>query len=131
MVIHSVLNCELRNSGFLHHLHTCIRTRFNEFSMTSQTNKINKVIIFSLSLSNYRSTSLCQTCLSRIHGLCRSDHPFPNFSPILHCNSTLLMSNSVIIKTRLFRSDFSFPKVNFPLVYHCVYRSGQKVKRSE
>ena len=79
----------------------------------------------------YRSTSLCQTCLSRIHGLCRSDHPFPNFSPILHCNSTLLMSNSVIMKTRLFRSDFSFPLVNFPFVYHCLYRSGQKVKRSE
>ena len=79
----------------------------------------------------YRSTSLCQTCLSRIHGLCRSDHPFPNFSPILHCNSTLLMSNSVIVKTRLFRSDYSFPKVNFPFVYHCLYRSGQKVTRSE
>ena len=78
----------------------------------------------------YRSTSLCQTCLSRIHGLCRSDHPFPNFSPILHCNSTLLMSNSVIMKTRLYRSDFSFHKANFPFVYHCLYRSGQKVKRS-
>ena len=78
----------------------------------------------------YRSTSLCQTCLSRIHGLCRSDHPFPNFTPILHCNSTLLMSNSVIMKTRLFRSDFSFHKANFPFVYHCLYRSGQKVKRS-
>ena len=78
----------------------------------------------------YRSTSLCQTCLSRIHGLCRSDHPFPNFSPILHCYSTLLMSNSVIMKTRLFRSDFSFHKANFPFVYHCLYRSGQKVKRS-
>ena len=74
----------------------------------------------------YRSTSLCQTCLSRIHGLCRSDHPFPNFSPILHFNSTLLMSNSVIMKTRLFRSDFTFPKANFPFVYHCLYRSGQK-----
>ena len=81
--------------------------------------------------SIYRSTSLCQTCLSRIHGLCRSDHPFPNFSPLLHCNSTLLMSNSVIMKTRLFRSDFSFAKANFPFVYHCLYRSGQKVKRSE
>ena len=46
MVIHSVLNCELRNSGFLHHLHTSIRTHFNEFSMTSQANKINRVIIF-------------------------------------------------------------------------------------
>ena len=78
----------------------------------------------------YRSTSLCQTCLSRIHGLCRSDHPFPNFSPILHCNSTLLMSNSVIMKTRLFWSDFSVHKANFPFVYHCLYRSGQKVKRS-
>ena len=79
----------------------------------------------------YRSTLLCQTCLSQIHGLCQSDHPFPNFSPILHCNSTMLMSNSVIMKTRLFRSDFSFPYVNFPFVYHCLYRSGQKVKRSE
>ena len=79
----------------------------------------------------YRSTSLCQTCLSRIHRLCRSDRPFPNFSPILHCISTLLMSNSVIMKTRLYRSDFSFPKVEFPFVYHCLYRSGQKVKRSE
>ena len=78
----------------------------------------------------YRSTSLCQTCLSRIHGLCRSDHPFPNFSPILHCNSTLLMSNSVIMKTRLFRSDFSFHKANIPFVNHCLCRSGQKVKRS-
>ena len=56
---------------------------------------------------------------------------FPNFSPILHCNSILLMSNSVIMKTRLFRSDFSFPKANFPFVYHCLYRSGQKVKPSE
>ena len=82
------------------------------------------------SSNTYRSTSLCQTCLSRIHGLCRSDHPFPNFSPILHCNSTLLMSNSVIMKTRLFRSDFSFHKANFPFVYHCLYRSGQKVRRS-
>ena len=80
--------------------------------------------------SKKRSTSLCLTCLSRIHGLCRSDHPFPNFSPILHCNSTLLMSNSVIMKTRLFRSDFSFHKANFTFVYHCLYRSGQKVKRS-
>ena len=84
-----------------------------------------------IGIDKYRSTSLCQTCLSQIHGLCRSDHPFPNFSPILHCNSTLLMSNSVIMKTRLFRSDFSFPKVNFPFVYHCLYLSGQKVKRSE
>ena len=82
-------------------------------------------------LWKYRSTSLCQTCLSRIHGLCRSDRPFLNFSPILHCISTLLMSNSVIMKTRLYRSDFSFPKVGFPFVYHCLYRSGQKVKQSE
>ena len=63
----------------------------------------------------YRSTSLCQTCLSRIHGLCRSDHPFRNFSPILHCNSTLLMSNSVIMKTQLFRSVFHSLKPIFPL----------------
>ena len=71
----------------------------------------------------YRSIPLCQTWLSRIHGLCRSDHPFPNISPILHCISTLLMSNWVIMKTRLFQSDFSFPKVNFPFVYHCLYQS--------
>ena len=70
----------------------------------------------------YRSIPLCQTCLSQIHGLCRSDHPFSNISPILHCILTLLMSNSVIMKTRLFKSDFSFPKVNFPFVYHCLYQ---------
>ena len=33
----------------------------------------------------YRQTSICQTCLSRKPDLCRSDRPFPNFSPIFYC----------------------------------------------
>ena len=58
---------------------------------------------------NYRRTSICQTCLSRKHHLCRSDRPFPNFSPIFYCISTLFVSNSLMTKARLYRSDFSFP----------------------
>ena len=57
----------------------------------------------------YRRTSICQTCLSRKHHLCRSDRPFPNFSPIFYCISTLFVSNSLMTKTRLYRSYFSFP----------------------
>ena len=83
----------------------------------------------------YRSTSLCQTCLSRIHGICRSDHPFPSISPLLFCISNLFMSNSVITKSRLCRSGFSFPKISFPLLYNYLCRSkfcvGQKIKQYE
>ena len=57
----------------------------------------------------YRRTSICQTCLSRKHHLYRSDRPFPNFSPIFYCISTLFVSNSLMTKTRLYRNDFSFP----------------------
>ena len=82
----------------------------------------------------YRSTSLCQTCLSRIHGICRSDHPFPSISPILLCISNLFMSNSVT-KSRPYRSGFSLPKISFPLLYHYLCRSkicvGQKMKQYE
>ena len=60
-------------------------------------------------LFQYRRTSVCQTCLSRKHHLCRSDRPFPNFSPIFYCISTLFVTNSLMTKTRLYRSDFSFP----------------------
>ena len=65
-----------------------------------------------------RSTSLCQTCLYRIKGICQSDHPFPSIFPILLCISNLFMSNSVFTKSQLYRSDFSFPKNSFPLLYH-------------
>ena len=41
--------------------------------------------------------------------ICPSDRPFPNFSPIFYCISTLFVSNSLVTKTRLYRSDFSFP----------------------
>ena len=57
----------------------------------------------------YRQTSICQTCLSRKHQLCRSDRPFPNFFPICYCISTLFVSNLLMTKTRLYRSDFSLP----------------------
>ena len=83
----------------------------------------------------YRWTSLCQTCLSWIHSICRSDHSFPSISPILLCISNLFKSNSVITKSRLYRSVFSFPKNSFPLHYHCLCRSkicaGQKIKQYE
>ena len=85
--------------------------------------------------NTYRSTLLCQTCLSRIHGICRSDHPFPSVSPILLCISNLFMSNLVITKSRLYRSGFSFPKTSFLLLYHYLCRRqfcvGQKIKQYE
>ena len=80
----------------------------------------------------YRSTLLCQTCLSQIHGICRSDHPFPSISPILLCISNLFMPNSIILKPWVYRSGFSFPKNSFPLLHHYLCRSkicvGQKIK---
>ena len=86
-------------------------------------------------LFKYRSTLLCQTCLSRIHVICRSDHPFPSISPILLCISNMFMSNLVITKSRLYQSGFSFPKIRFPLFYHYLCRSkfcvGQKIKQYE
>ena len=47
----------------------------------------------------YRPTSICQTCLSRKHHLCRSDRPYPNFSPIFYYISTFFVSNSLMTKT--------------------------------
>ena len=85
-----------------------------------------------LTISKYRTTSLCKTCLSQIHSICRSEHPFPSISPILLCFSNLFMSNSVITK---YRSGFSFPKRVFRFftttyveVNFCV---GQKIKQYE
>ena len=75
-------------------------------------------IKFSWTFPNQQYTGqspLCQTCLSPIHGLCRSDHPFLNISHILHCISKLFMSNSVITKTGLYRRGFSFLKLVFRL----------------
>ena len=84
---------------------------------------------------DYMSTSLCQTCLSRIHGICRSDHPFPSISPILLCISNLFMSNLAILKSRLYRSGSSLPKISFRLLYHylcrCAICVGQKIKQYE
>ena len=95
----------------------------------------NFCILLNLGQLKYRSTLLCQTCLSRIHGICRSDHPFPSISPILLCISNLFMSNLVIRKSRLYRSGFSFPKISFPLLYHYLCQSkffvGQKTKQYE
>ena len=86
-----------------------------------------------VNMNEYRSTSLCQTCLSRIHGICRSDHPFPSISPILLCISNMFMSNLVITKSRLYRSGFSFPKISFLHLHHYLCRSkfcvGQKFKK--
>ena len=82
-----------------------------------------------MSQSKYRPTSICQTCLSRKHYLCRSDRPFPNFSPIFYCISTLFVSNSLMTKTRLYRSDFSFPCEVFHQFYHWLCRS-QNVYRN-
>ena len=93
------------------------------------------IINYDTSLVIYRSTSQCQTCLSRIHGICRSDHPFLSISPILLCISSLFMSNYVIMKSRLYGSGFSFPKISNPLLYHYLCRSkfcvGQKFKQYE
>ena len=75
--------------------------------------------LFELEIMKNRSIPLCQTCLSQIHGLCRSDHPFPNIIPILYCISNLFMSNSIRTKPWLYCKGFSFPKINFLLVYHC------------
>ena len=100
----------------------------------------SKSLVFSLSVytcgrNNYRSTSPCQTCLSRLHGICRSDHPFLSISPILLCISSLFMLNLVMMKSSLYRSGFSFPKISFPLLYHYICRSkfcvGQKIKQYE
>ena len=66
--------------------------------------------------SMYRSTSLCQTCLSRRHSICRSDHPFWSISPILLCISNLFMSNLFITKSQLYLGYFSFPKSSLPLL---------------
>ena len=83
----------------------------------------------------YRSTSLCQTCLSRILGICRSDHLFPSISPILLCISNLFMSNLVITKSQLYRSVFSFRKISFLRLYNYFCRSkscaGYKIKQYE
>ena len=77
----------------------------------------------------YRQTLICQTCLSQKHHLCRSDRPFPNFSPIFYCISTLFVWNSLMTKTRLYRSDFSFPREVFHQFYHWLCRS-QNVYRN-
>ena len=86
-------------------------------------------------LLKYRSTSLYQTCLSRIHGICRSDHPFLSIFPILLCISNLFMSNLVVTKSRLYRSGFSFPKISFPLLYYYLcgskFCAGQNIKQYE
>ena len=83
----------------------------------------------------YRSISLCQTCLSRIHDICQSDYPFPSISPILLCISNMFMSYLVITKSRLYRSGFSFPKISFLHLHHYLCRSkfcvGQKIKQYE
>ena len=76
--------------------------------------------LFELEIMKNRSIPLCQTCVSQILGLCRSDHPFPNIIPIFHCISNLSMSNSVSTKPWLYFKGFSFPKISFLLVYHCL-----------
>ena len=92
------------------------------FSMPFNTFLTSILTSFLISQFKYRSTSLCQTCLSQIHSICRSDHPFPSISPILLCISNLFMSNLVITKSRLYRSCFSFPKISFLLLYHYLCR---------
>ena len=77
----------------------------------------------------YRPTSICQTCLSRKHHLCRSDCPFLNFFPIFYCISTLFVSNWLMTKTQVYRSDFSFPWEVFHQFYHWICRS-QNVYRN-
>ena len=89
--------------------------------------------IKSWEILRYRPTSLCQTCLPRIHSICWSDHPFPSISPILLCISKLFMSNLVITKSLLYQSGFSFSKISLPLLYHYLCHSkfcvGQKIKQ--
>ena len=56
-------------------------------------------------------------CLSCIHHLRRSDHPHPNFFPILYCILNIFILNSVLIM------EHFYTKVVFhsrKIVYHCL-----------
>ena len=83
---------------------------------------------------NYKQIPLCPTCLSQIHSLCQSDHPFPNISPI-YC----IVFRACLCRTRISRNlGFSYQKIS---VFHllttaCVKLKvkisvGQKVKQYE
>ena len=59
-----------------------------------------------VTLVTYWPTSLCQTCLSRKHCYYKAIFHSWTFTPILYCIPSLVMANSVMAKTRLYRNDF-------------------------
>ena len=50
---------------------------------------------------------LSQTYLSIVHGLCQSDHPFPNTFPILYYWVLTMFKSNLMIKAWLYESVFS------------------------
>ena len=71
----------------------------------------------------FRPASICQTCLSRKHYLCRSAVRFPNISPYVLLYLNLVCVELAYLENSAISKWFSFSILSFPLVSRTSYTS--------
>ena len=71
----------------------------------------------------YRPLPPCGLCVSRYYYLCRSDFSFPTFFLCISFHFNSVYVETVNMKQRISRGDFSCPRRIFCYICHCLCRS--------